>query len=75
MNPTLKPRGYYPYVAQCNCAAAMQGMPEAIQLRRIGHFTKADSAYGQGVAERRGLVPKLQAYRVVDFPPSPTGLR
>ena len=44
-----------------NIAAAMQDVPEAIQLRQIGHFSKADSAYGQGVAERLGLVPKLQA--------------
>jgi catalase len=44
-----------------NVAAAMQGEPEAIQLRQIAHFTKADSAYGRGVAERLGLVPKLPA--------------
>jgi catalase len=44
-----------------NTAAAMQGVPETIQRRQIGHFTKADSAYGQGVAERLGLMPKLQA--------------
>jgi catalase len=42
-------------------AAAMQDVPEAIQLRQIGDFSKADSAYGQGVGERLGLVPKLQA--------------
>ena len=39
----------------------MQGVPEVIQLRQIAHFTKADSAYGQSVAERLGLVPKLRA--------------
>jgi catalase len=39
-----------------NIAAAMAGVPEAIQLRQIGHFTKADPAYGQGVAERLGLI-------------------
>ena len=27
-----------------NIAAAMQGVPAAIQLRQIGHFTKADPA-------------------------------
>jgi catalase len=27
-----------------NIATAMQGVPEAIQLRQIAHFTKADSA-------------------------------
>jgi hypothetical protein len=30
----------------------MKGVPEANQLREIAHFTKADPAYGQGVAER-----------------------
>ena len=44
-----------------NIATAMQGVPDAIQLRQIAHFTKADSAYGRGVAERLGLVPKLPA--------------
>ena len=44
-----------------NIAAAMQGVPEAIQLRQIGHFAKADPAYGHGVAERLGLATKLQA--------------
>jgi catalase len=34
---------------------------ETHQRRQVEHFTKADSAYGQGVAERLGLVPKLQA--------------
>jgi catalase len=33
-------------------AAAMKGVPEAIQLRQIAHFTKADPAYSRGVAER-----------------------
>ena len=44
-----------------NLAAAMQGVPETIQLRQIGHFTKADPAYGEGVAERLGLTRKLEA--------------
>ena len=39
----------------------MQGVPEAIQLRQIGHFAKADPAYGRGVAERLGLTGSLQA--------------
>ncbi len=38
-----------------NIAAAMEGVPEAIQRRQIGHFTKADPAYGKGVADRLGL--------------------
>jgi catalase len=44
-----------------NIAAAMQGGPEAIQQRQIGHFAKADPAYGQGVAERLRLTRTLQA--------------
>lgn len=36
-------------------AGAMQGVPEAIQRRQIGHFTKADPAYGAGVAKRLKL--------------------
>jgi catalase len=44
-----------------NIAAAMQGVPEAIQLRQIGHFLKADPAYGAGVAQRLGLAGKIAA--------------
>jgi catalase len=44
-----------------NIAAAMQGVPEHIQLRQVAHFTKADPAYGAGVAERVGLATRLQA--------------
>ncbi|CRX38300.1 catalase [Estrella lausannensis] len=32
-----------------NIADAMQGVPEHIVERQIGHFTKADPAYGEGV--------------------------
>jgi catalase len=39
-----------------NIAAAMRGVPEFIQRRQLGHFLKADPAYGAGVAERLGLV-------------------
>jgi len=42
-----------------NLAAAMTGVPEAIQLRQIGHFLKADPAYGHGVAARLGLAEKV----------------
>ena len=42
-----------------NLAAAMTGVPEAIQLRQIGHFLKADPAYGGGVAARLGLAGKV----------------
>ncbi|HXC89654.1 MAG TPA: catalase [Stellaceae bacterium] len=44
-----------------NIAAAMQGVPEHIQLRQVAHFAKADPAYGAGVAERVGLATRLQA--------------
>lgn len=44
-----------------NVAGAMKGVPEAIQRRQIGHFTKADPAYGRGVAERLGLTTELEA--------------
>lgn len=33
-----------------NIVAAMQGVPRQIQLRQIGHFLKADPAYGKAVA-------------------------
>ena len=36
-------------------AGAMQGVPDFIQRRQIGHFAKADPAYGAGVAARLGL--------------------
>ena len=38
-----------------NIAAAMAGVPEAIQRRQIGLFLKVHSDYGHGVAERLGL--------------------
>jgi len=38
-----------------NIARAMQGVPEAIVRRQLGHFAKADPAYGEGVANRLGL--------------------
>ncbi len=44
-----------------NIAAAMQGVPDEIKLRQIAHFTKADPAYGEGVAERLGLTTRRQA--------------
>ncbi|WP_110514805.1 catalase [Herpetosiphon llansteffanensis] len=45
-----------------NIAAAMQGVPEFIQLRQIGHFLKADPAYGRGVAAALGLdISSLEA--------------
>jgi catalase len=44
-----------------NIAAALQGVPEAIQRRQIGHFSQADAAYGSGVAQRLGLSKTPQA--------------
>ena len=44
-----------------NITAAMKGVPEDIQLRQIGHFLKADAAYGGGVAEGLGLAKELHA--------------
>lgn len=38
-------------------AGAMTGVPQEIALRQIGHFAKADPAYGEGVAKRLGLRP------------------
>jgi catalase len=38
-----------------NIAAAMQGVPEAIVQRQLGHFAKADPAYGAGVAKALGI--------------------
>jgi catalase len=38
-----------------NIAAAMQGVPTDIIERQLAHFTKADPAYGEGVAAALGL--------------------
>ena len=38
-----------------NIVDAMRGVPEAIQRRQIGHFMKADPAYGEGVARGLGI--------------------
>jgi catalase len=38
-----------------NIAATMHGVPADIIERQIGHFTKADPAYGEGVAAALGL--------------------
>ena len=42
-----------------NIVRAMQGVPEEIVLRQIGHFAKADAAYGEGVARRLSLAVPL----------------
>ena len=44
-----------------NIAAAMAGVPEAIQRRQIAHFAKADPAYGAGVAARVGRLEPVAA--------------
>ena len=38
-----------------NIAEAMQGVPVEIVKRQVGHFYKADPAYGLGVAQRMGV--------------------
>ena len=38
-----------------NIAAAMQGVPEEIVRRQLGHFGKADPAYAAGVAKALGI--------------------
>ena len=38
-----------------NIAAAMQGVPDEIVQRQLGHFAKADPAYGEGVAKALGI--------------------
>jgi catalase len=38
-----------------NIVAAMKSVPREIQLRQIGHFLKADRAYGEGVAKGLGI--------------------
>jgi catalase len=43
-----------------NIAAAMQGVPQAIVDRQLGHFAKADPTYATGVAAALGL-PVLRA--------------
>jgi catalase len=44
-----------------NLAAAMQGVPERIQVRQLVHFYKADPDYGRGVAGKLGLDMKKYA--------------
>jgi catalase len=41
-----------------NIVGAMQGVPHDIQVRQIGHFHKADPAYGEGVAAGLGVAMK-----------------
>ncbi|PHV10726.1 catalase [Chitinimonas sp. BJB300] len=38
-----------------NIVGAMQGVPRDIQLKQVEHFTRADAAYGAGVAAGLGL--------------------
>lgn len=38
-----------------NIAATMAGVPEAIVRRQIAHFSKADPAYGAGIAKALGF--------------------
>jgi catalase len=38
-----------------NIVGSLKSVPKAIQEKQIGHFLKADPAYGRGVAEGLGL--------------------
>ena len=38
-----------------NVAAAMEGVPEHIVQRQLGHFHRADPAYSEGVAKAVGV--------------------
>ena len=38
-----------------NIVGAMRGVPGFIQQRQLGHFVKADPAYGEGVAKGLGI--------------------
>jgi catalase len=40
-----------------NTARSIGGAPREIQLRHIAHCTKADRAYGEGVAAALGIAP------------------
>jgi len=44
-----------------NIAAAMQGVPEEIVQRQLVHFTRADPAYGAGVAKALGVAVEAAA--------------
>ena len=46
-----------------NIAAAMQGVPKEIVERQVVHFTRADPAYGAGVAQRMGVAVPAEAHR------------
>jgi catalase len=47
-----------------NIAGHMMGIPENIARLQIGHFTRADPAYGKSVAEALGLaVPELASVK------------
>jgi catalase len=47
-----------------NIAGHMKSIPERIATVQIEHFTKADPAYGRGVAEGLGMaVPELASVK------------
>jgi catalase len=41
-----------------NIVGAMRDVPREIQLRQIAHFSRADKAYGEGVASGLGIAPE-----------------
>lgn len=56
MELNRNPANYSAEVEQAeNTARAMGDAPEAIKLRHIGNCSKADPAYGEGVAKALGL--------------------
>jgi catalase len=48
-----------------NIVGAMRSVPREIQLRQIGHFLKADPAYGNGVAVGLGIESKESSKQAV----------
>jgi len=38
-----------------NIVGAMQGVPQDIQIRQLGHFMKADPSYGEAIAKGLGI--------------------
>ncbi len=44
-----------------NIAAAMQGVPDGIVQRQLGHFYKVDPAYAEGVASKLGVTVSDEA--------------
>jgi len=51
-----------------NIYAAMNDVPERIQIRQLAHFYNADPAYGKGVADKLTIdIKKVEKYAKMDF--------